>query len=194
VQEPEEAMYQLTTNPEAAPDVANTLRSTSTRACPSASTAWQWTDRPGDHAEYHRRAARRGRIDLVENRLVGMKSHGVYETPGGTLICRAHEGLEQICLDKQSLQYKQMLALKYAELTYNGQWFTPIREALDAFVAVTQRNVTGDVRLKLYKGNIMLVGRKSPHSLYREDYATSVRKMSTTRKTPRASSSCSGCR
>ena len=103
-----------------------------------------------------------GRIDLVENRLVGMKSHGVYETPGGTLLYRAHEALEQLCLDKQTLHYKQMIALKYAELVYNGQWFTPLREALDAFVAATQRNVTGNVRLKLYKGNIMLVGRKSP--------------------------------
>jgi argininosuccinate synthase len=108
----------------------------------------------------------------VENRLVGMKSRGVYETPGGAILYRAHEGLEQLCLDKQSLQYKQMIALKYAELVYNGQWFTPLREALDAFVAVTQRHVTGDVRLQLYKGNITLVGRKSPFSLYREDYAT----------------------
>jgi argininosuccinate synthase len=113
-----------------------------------------------------------GRVDIVENRLVGMKSRGVYETPGGTILYRAHEGLEQICLDKQSLQYKQMISLKYAELVYNGQWFTPLKEALDAFVAVTQRHVTGDVRLKLYKGGITLVGRQSPYSLYREDYAT----------------------
>jgi argininosuccinate synthase len=113
-----------------------------------------------------------GRSDLVENRLVGMKSRGVYETPGGTILYRAHEGLEQLCLDKQTLQYKQMIALKYAELVYNGQWFTPLRRALDAFVDVTQQRMTGTVRLQLYKGNIMLVGRKSPYSLYREDYAT----------------------
>jgi argininosuccinate synthase len=113
-----------------------------------------------------------GRIDLVENRLVGMKSRGVYETPGGTIIYRAHDALEQICQDKQSLQYKQVIALKYAELVYNGQWYTPLREALDAFVARTQRNVTGTARLKLYKGTITIVGRKSPFSLYREDYAT----------------------
>jgi argininosuccinate synthase len=113
-----------------------------------------------------------GRSDIVENRLVGMKSRGVYETPGGTILYRAHEGLEQLCLDKQTLQYKQMIGLKYAELVYNGQWYTPLREALDAFVAVTQQNVTGTVRLKLYKGNVILVGRKSPYSLYREDYAT----------------------
>ncbi len=113
-----------------------------------------------------------GRVDLVENRLVGMKSHGVYETPGGTILVEAHQGLEQLCLDKQTLHYKELIAHKYAELVYNGQWYTPLREALDAFVAVTQRHVTGTVRLKLYKGHIMLVGRKSPYSLYREDYAT----------------------
>ena len=113
-----------------------------------------------------------GRVDLVENRMVGMKSRGVYETPGGALLYRGHDALEQICLDKQTLQYKQMIALKYAELTYNGQWFTPLRDALDAFVAVTQRRVTGTARLKLYKGSVTIVGRKSPFSLYREDYAT----------------------
>lgn len=113
-----------------------------------------------------------GRIDLVENRLVGMKSHGVYETPGGTILYEAHEALEQLCLDKDTLHYKEVMALRYAELVYNGQWFTPLREALDAFVNVTQQNVTGVVRLKLYKGNITLVGRRSPYSLYREDYAT----------------------
>lgn len=113
-----------------------------------------------------------GRADLVENRLVGMKSRGVYETPGGTILYRAHEGLEQLCLDKQTLQYKQMVALKYAELVYNGLWFTPLRQALDAFVAVTQRHVTGTVRVKLLKGSVSVVGRKSPYSLYREDYAT----------------------
>jgi argininosuccinate synthase len=113
-----------------------------------------------------------GRVDLVENRLVGMKSRGVYETPGGAIIYRGHDALEQICLDRQTLQYKQVVALKYAELVYNGQWFTPLREALDAFVATTQRRVTGLARLKLYKGNITIVGRKSPFSLYREDYAT----------------------
>jgi argininosuccinate synthase len=101
-----------------------------------------------------------------------MKSRGVYETPGGTILYRAHEGLEQLCLDKQTLQYKQMIAPKYAELVYNGLWFTPLREALDAFVAVTQRHVTGTSRLKLHKGSVTLVGRKSPYSLYREDYAT----------------------
>jgi argininosuccinate synthase len=172
-QEPEEEMYQLSVSPEAAPDVAEYVEIHFEQGVPKRVNGVAMG--PIDLvATLNTIGARHGvgRIDLVENRLVGMKSHGVYETPGGTLLYRAHEGLEQICLDKQSLQYKQMIALKYAELTYNGQWFTPLREALDAFVAITQRNVTGDVRLKLYKGNIMLVGRKSPHSLYREDYAT----------------------
>lgn len=113
-----------------------------------------------------------GRIDLVENRLVGMKSHGVFETPGGTILYTAHQELESICLDKDTLHYKQMLAIRYAELVYDGKWFSALREALDAFVALTQKNITGHVRLKLYKGNIIVSGRKSPYSLYREDYAS----------------------
>jgi len=113
-----------------------------------------------------------GRIDLVENRLVGMKSHGVFETPGGTILYTAHQELESICLDKDTLHYKQMIALRYAELVYDGKWFSKLREALDAFVMVTQNRVSGHVRLKLYKGNIIVVGRKSPYSLYREDYAS----------------------
>jgi argininosuccinate synthase len=101
-----------------------------------------------------------------------MKSHGVYETPGGTILVEAHQALEQLCLDKETLHYKQIIALKYADLVYNGQWYSPLRQAFDAFVNVTQANMTGTVRLKLYKGNVILVGRKSPYSLYREDYAT----------------------
>lgn len=113
-----------------------------------------------------------GRVDIVENRLVGMKSHGVYETPGGTLLYKAHAALEQLCLDKETLHFKQMVGLRFAELVYNGQWFTPLREALTAFVNYTERNITGTVRFKLYKGNVILAGRKSPYSLYREDYVT----------------------
>ena len=113
-----------------------------------------------------------GRVDIVENRLVGMKSRGVYETPGGTLLYKAHAALEQLCLDKDTLHYKQQVGLRYAELVYNGQWFTPLRKALDAFVQTTEQNITGVVRLKLYKGNVILAGHKSPHSLYREDYVT----------------------
>jgi argininosuccinate synthase len=113
-----------------------------------------------------------GRVDIVENRLVGMKSRGVYETPAGTIIRRAHQALESICLDKYTMRYKDFIAVKYAELVYNGLWFCQLREALDAFVATTQRNITGTVRLKLYKGNVIMAGRKSPRSLYREDYAS----------------------
>jgi argininosuccinate synthase len=113
-----------------------------------------------------------GRIDLVENRLVGMKSHGLYETPGGAILYAAHQELESICLDKDTLHFKQTVGLRYAELAYDGKWFTSLREALDGFVLVTQRKVTGDVRLKLYKGNVIVEGRRSPYSLYREDYAS----------------------
>jgi len=113
-----------------------------------------------------------GRIDLVENRLVGMKSRGVYETPGGSLLLVAHRELESLTLDKATLHYKDILAGKYAELVYNGQWFTPLRYAMDAFIDSIQTRVTGTVRLKLYKGNIITAGRRSPYSLYREDLAT----------------------
>jgi argininosuccinate synthase len=113
-----------------------------------------------------------GRADLIESRLVGMKSHGVYETPGGTILMYAHKDLESLVLDRATIQYKDVIALKYAEIVYDGLWFTPLREALDAFVDSTQGPVTGVVRLKLYKGNIISVGRKSSFSLYREDFAT----------------------
>ncbi|HUZ03509.1 MAG TPA: argininosuccinate synthase [Thermomicrobiaceae bacterium] len=113
-----------------------------------------------------------GRIDLVENRLVGMKSHGVYEQPGATILSIAHRELESITLDRETLHYKDVIAHKYAELVYNGQWFTPLREAIDAFVDVTQQPVTGEVRLRLYKGNCIPMGRRSPYSLYSEAFAT----------------------
>jgi len=110
--------------------------------------------------------------DIVENRLVGMKSRGVYETPGGTILYAAHKELEYICLDKQTLHYKMEVANKFAELVYDGLWYTPLREALSAFVDSTQETVTGTVRLKLYKGNVSPAGVKSPYSLYDEDIAT----------------------
>lgn len=113
-----------------------------------------------------------GILDMVENRLVGMKSRGVYETPGGAILYKAHEMLEQICLDKLTQHYKQKMALEFADLVYNGQWFTPLREALSAFVDSTQKTVTGEVKLKLYKGNIIGAGMTSPYSLYDEDIAT----------------------
>ncbi|MBW8003086.1 MAG: argininosuccinate synthase [Planctomycetes bacterium] len=113
-----------------------------------------------------------GQIDLVENRLVGMKSRGVYETPGGEILVTAHKALESLTLDRETMHYKQQVALKYAELVYYGQWFCSLRESLDAFVNSTQRNVTGSVRLKLYKGNCTLAGVKSPKSLYQSDLAS----------------------
>lgn len=113
-----------------------------------------------------------GLADLVENRLVGMKSRGVYETPGGTILYAAHAILESITLDKATAHYKQLVAVKFGELVYDGQWFTPLREALSAFVTETQKTVTGDVKLKIYKGNVINAGVTSPYSLYSEDIAT----------------------
>jgi argininosuccinate synthase len=113
-----------------------------------------------------------GTIDMVENRLVGMKSRGVYETPGGSILYKAHQDLEELCLDKETQHFKQQIALKFADIVYNGLWFTPLREALSAFVDETQKNVTGEIKLKLYKGNIVNAGMSSPYSLYSEEYAT----------------------
>jgi len=113
-----------------------------------------------------------GLLDIVENRLVGMKSRGVYETPGGTILYQAHDILETLCLDRDTLHFKQQVGLRFAELVYFGQWFTPLREALTAFVDETQKAVNGTVKLKLYKGNIINAGVTSPDSLYDEDIAT----------------------
>ncbi|MBN1933185.1 MAG: argininosuccinate synthase [Anaerolineae bacterium] len=113
-----------------------------------------------------------GRLDLVENRLVGMKSRGIYETPGGTILYTAHRALETLCLDRDTMHYKHLVADRFAEMVYFGQWFTPLREALWAFVRKTQEPVTGTVKVKLYKGSCTQVGITSPNSLYREDLAT----------------------
>ncbi len=113
-----------------------------------------------------------GRVDIVENRLVGIKSRGVYETPGGTILQVAHKDLESITLDRETAHYKEIVSQKYAELIYYGQWFTPLKEVLDSFIDETQKNVTGTVKLKLYKGNCTPVGRKSPNSLYVPELAT----------------------
>ena len=113
-----------------------------------------------------------GQVDLVENRLVGMKSRGVYETPGGTILVTAHNALESLTLDRETMHYKQQVALKYAELVYYGLWFSQLRQALDAFVNVTQRNVTGEVKMKLFKGHCTPAGIKSPNSLYQTDLAS----------------------
>jgi argininosuccinate synthase len=113
-----------------------------------------------------------GIIDMVENRLVGMKSRGVYETPGGTILYKAHEALETITLDRDTAHYKELVGVKFAELVYNGLWYSPLREALSSFVTKTQEFVTGNVKLKLYKGNIILAGINSPYTLYSEEVAT----------------------
>jgi len=113
-----------------------------------------------------------GIVDMVENRLVGMKSRGVYETPGGTILFLAHRELELLTIDRATLHYKEIVASRYTELVYDGVWFSPLREALDAFVDVTQRTVTGTVRMKLYKGNCTPAGTTSPYSLYNEELAT----------------------
>lgn len=113
-----------------------------------------------------------GICDIVENRLVGMKSRGVYETPAGTILYYAHRELEYLCLDRATLHYKEQVATRYAELVYDGMWFSPLREALEAFVDATQQTVSGTVRLKLYKGNVASAGAKSPYSLYHEGFVT----------------------
>jgi len=170
---PEESMFVLSKSPQAAPDQTETVEITFEAGNPVVLNGQQMeplelfmklNELGGKHGV--------GRVDLVENRLVGMKSRGVYETPGGTILYKAHQALESICLDKATLHQKLQLALKYAELVYNGQWYSPLREALDGFVDVTQRKVTGEVRIDLYKGNVIVTGRRSPYSLYREDYAS----------------------
>ncbi len=171
--EPDNEMYQLTVSPENAPDHPEHIEIGFEKGNPvclngeklSALKLFNHLNKiAGKHGI--------GRVDIVENRLVGMKSRGVYETPAGSVIFRAHQALESMCLDKYTMHYKDFVAVKYAELVYNGMWFMQLRQALDAFVKVTQENVTGTVRLKLYKGNIAIAGRKSPCSLYREDYAS----------------------
>ncbi|MGN6811662.1 MAG: argininosuccinate synthase [Thermomicrobiales bacterium] len=171
--EPLEDMYELTKSPESAPDRPTELTISFEQGYPARVDGealaplalLQRLNQLGAENAI-------GRIDLVENRLVGMKSHRVYETPGGPILSTAHRELESICLDRDTLHYKDLVAQRYAELVYDGKWFTPLREAFDAFVDVTQQTMTGDVRLKLYKGNCIVVGRRSPHSLYREDFAT----------------------
>lgn len=171
--EPEEEMYVLSNSPQKAPDEPEEIILTFVNGTPTAVNKQELTPLQivqklnkigGIHGV--------GRVDIVENRLVGMKSHGIYETPAGTILTAAHHELETLCLDKDTFHYKQVVALKYAELVYDGLWFTPLRESLDAFFDVTQGPVTGEVRLKLYKGNVIPVGRTSPFSLYREDYAS----------------------
>ncbi len=171
--EPEEEMYTLTASPETAPDTPDYVVLEFKAGVPVAVDG-QRMDLVGLLTRLNElgNAHGIGRIDLVENRLVGMKSHGVYETPGGTILQTAHRELEMLTLDRETLHYKDRVALEYADLVYNGRWWTPLRRHLDSFVSSTQARVSGEVRLKLYKGQAIVVGRRSPVSLYREDFAT----------------------
>jgi len=172
-QAPSERVYQITASPQAAPDQPEEIVigfehgypvSLNGERLPPVTLMERLNAIGGQHGI--------GRIDLVENRLVGMKSRGVYEQPGATILSVAHKELEHLTLDRETMHFKDQLALKYAELVYYGLWYTPLREALDAFVDVTQRTVTGEVRLMLYKGNCIPTGRRSPYSLYSMELAT----------------------
>lgn len=171
--EPEKEMFQLTVSPEEAPDEPVYLEIGFEKGNP-VSLDGKTLNALDLFTRLNTIAGQNGvgRVDIVENRLVGMKSRGIYETPAGTVIYRAHQALESLCLDKYTMHYKDMVSPKYAELVYNGMWFMQLREALDAFVQTTQSKITGTVRMKLYKGNATIAGRKSPFSLYREDYAS----------------------
>ncbi len=171
--EPEDDMYQWTVSPEDAPDKAEVVEIQFDAGVP-VSVNGEALSPAGVIETLNVVGARNGvgRVDIVENRLVGMKSRGVYETPGGTILYAAHRELESLCLDRDTAHFKNELAPRYAELVYYGKWFTSLREAIQAFIDRTQEAVTGWVRLKLYKGNVIVSGRYSPHSLYREDYAT----------------------
>jgi argininosuccinate synthase len=170
---PEEDLFQLTVSPQKAPDKPEPVEigfengnpvSLNGKKLSGAKLIESLNEIGGRNAV--------GRVDLVENRLVGMKSRGVYETPGGTVLVAAHRELESITLDRETQHYKESIAQRYAELVYFGQWFTPLREDLQAYIDKTQERVTGSITLQLYKGNVIVQKRSSPFSLYREDFAT----------------------
>ncbi len=170
---PKDELFIVTNTPEKAPDKAEYVELEFEQGVPVAVNGTKLS--PAKIVETLNEIGIRngvGICDMVENRLVGMKSRGIYETPGGTIIYYAHNELENLCLDRATNHYKQMVGIKYAELVYDGMWFSPLREALAAFVDETQKTVTGTVRLKLYKGNIMSAGAKSPYSLYSQEYVT----------------------
>ena len=170
---PKDALFIVTNTPETAPDKAEYVELEFEQGVPVAVNGKNMS--PATIVENLNEIGIRngvGICDMVENRLVGMKSRGVYETPGGSIIYYAHNELENLCLDRATMSYKQMVGIKYSELVYDGMWFSPLREALAAFVDETQKTVTGTVRLKLYKGNIISAGAKSPYSLYSQEYVT----------------------
>ena len=171
--EPDRDMFRLTCDPQDAPDEPEALSISFEKGTPCAVNGKRLE--PVTLVEELNRIAGKhgiGRVDLVENRLLGMKSRGIYETPGGTLLSFAHRELEQYTLDRETYHYKEVIALKYAEMIYYGLWFTPLREALDSFVTATQKTVTGTVNMKLYKGNMVVTGRESEHTLYNPDIVT----------------------
>ncbi|RJX24177.1 MAG: argininosuccinate synthase [Dethiobacter sp.] len=171
--EPLEDMFLLTRSPEQAPDKPATVEISFEKGIPVALNGTP-TDSVTLLESLNQIAGENaiGRVDIVENRLVGMKSRGVYETPGGTLLYFAHSELEQLTLDRETMRYKEAVAIKYGEIIYYGLWYSPLRRALDAFIQSTQENVTGEIKLKLYRGNISVVSRRSPCSLYHPDLAT----------------------
>ena len=170
---PTDDMFILTKSPQEAPDKPTVVEISFNKGIP---VALNGKKKPGLALiqELNKIAGANGvgRIDLVENRLVGMKSRGVYETPAGTVLVAAHAAMESLTLDRETLHYKELVAKKYAELIYYGLWYTPLKKALDGFIDQTQKNVTGDVRLSLYKGNCSVVGRRSPKSLYQPHIVT----------------------
>ncbi len=172
-QEPPDDVYTLTRTVENAPEKGEYVEITFEKGVPVAvngkelppvELVTQLNSRGAVHAVGH--------CDMVENRLVGIKSRGVYETPGGSILVTAHREIERLVLDRATMHYKELVAAKYAEMVYDGQWFSPLREALDAFVEVTQQNVTGTVRVKLYKGNVIPAGSKAEASMYNQDLAS----------------------
>jgi argininosuccinate synthase len=169
---PDEAVWQRTIRPEDAPDRATEIVVDSSAATRWASTAGASPRRAADAPQRTRPGQRHRRLDLVENRFVGMKSRGCYETPGGTILLVAHRAMESVTLDREAAHLKDSLMPRYAELVYNGFWFAPERRMLQALVDESQRSVTGEVRLRLYKGNTTVTGRRSPHSLYSMKHVT----------------------
>ncbi|WP_368030558.1 argininosuccinate synthase [Arcobacter sp. s6] len=171
--EPEESMWLWTTPPELAPDEAEYLTITYKNGDPIAINGEEMS--PATLLETLNQYGNKhgiGRVDIVENRYVGMKARGCYETPGGTIMLKAHRAIESICLDREAAHLKDELMPRYAKLIYQGYWFSPEREMLQAAIDATQKNVEGNVRVKLYKGNVMVVGRESINSLYDDAYST----------------------
>ncbi|MDI6757809.1 MAG: argininosuccinate synthase, partial [Endomicrobiia bacterium] len=171
--EPDEKMFRMTVSPELAPPEARYVEIEFEKGAPVSldgkrMPAVELINRLNKIAG----ANGVGRVDIVENRLVGIKSRGVYECPAATVLLAAHRELESLVLDRDTSHYKELLSQKYAELVYNGLWFTPLKESIDAFITETQKSATGSVRLKLYKGSVIIAGRKSPRSLYWEELAT----------------------